>query len=103
MYAIVQTGGKQYRIEEGQTIRVEKLAVEDGAEVVLDQVLAVNKDGQFTFGSPFVAGAKVVATAKRTAKGPKIEIFKYKSKVNYRRRQGHRQPFTELVINKIEA
>jgi large subunit ribosomal protein L21 len=103
MYAIVVTGGKQYRVEEGQSIRVEKINAADGAEVVLDQVLAVSKDGQLTVGSPTVAGAKVVATVKRTAKGPKIQILKFKHKVNYRKRQGHRQPFTELVISKIEA
>lgn len=103
MYAIFVTGGKQYRVEAGQTVRVEKLVAEDGAEVVFDTVLGVSKDGQFTVGAPYVAGAKVVATVKRNAKGPKIMVFKYKNKVQFRKRQGHRQPFTELVISKIEA
>ncbi len=102
MFAIVQTGGKQYKVRERDVIRVEKLPVDVGEEVILDQVLMVH--GEDTkIGRPFVEGANVVARVQRNGKGKKIIVFKYKPKKNYRRKKGHRQPFTELVIEKINA
>lgn len=102
-YAIVETGGKQYKVAEGQTIQVEKLAVEPGDEVRFDRVLLVNRDGEVKVGQPTVEGASVVARAAGQGKARKILVFKYKAKKNYRRRSGHRQPFTRLVVEKIEA
>ena len=101
MYAIIKTGGKQYRVQEGDSIFVEKIAGEVDSEVVFDQVLAVVKDGDVTFGTPVVAGAKVTAKVLKQGKEKKILVFKYKAKSNYRRRQGHRQPFTKVVIETI--
>ena len=103
MYAIIESGGKQYRVQEGDKIVVEKLAVEEGQEVAFERVLTVVKDGEVLVGAPVVAGAKVVAKVVEHGKGKKILVFKYKAKSNYRRRQGHRQPFTQVVIEKIEA
>lgn len=103
MYAIVETGGKQYRVAPGDVVRVEKLDAEVGSQVVLDKVLVVSKDNSLTVGTPVVAGARVVAKVLEQDRAPKILVFKYKAKVNYRRRYGHRQPFTKLSIEKIEA
>lgn len=102
-YAIIETGGKQYRVQAGETIRIEKLEANQGGKVVLDKVLLVNKDGQLTVGAPFVAGAQVTGTVKAQAKAPKIIVFKYHNKTNYRRKTGHRQPFTAVTIESIEA
>ena len=103
MYAIIQTGGKQYRVTEGDVLMVEKLEVAEGEVVEFDQVLTVVKDGEVMIGKPLVAGAKVAAKIMTHGKGKKIRVFKYKAKSNYRRRQGHRQPFTKIVIEKIYA
>ena len=103
MYAIIKTGGKQYRVAEGDVITVEKLAANEGESVVFDQVLTVVNDGDVKVGKPLVDGAKVTAKVEAQGKERKIRIFTYKAKSNYRRRQGHRQPFTKLVIEKIEA
>lgn len=103
MYAIIESGGKQYRVAEGDVIRVERLAGADGDAVVLDRVLAVAKDGSLNVGSPYLDGAKVTATLLAQGKGKKIRVFKYHNKTNYRVRQGHRQPFSKLKIDKIEA
>lgn len=103
MYAIVETGGKQYRIEEGSTVYVEKLDVSEGEKVTLDQVLAVSKDGSLTVGEPYVAGASVEATVLENGKAEKIIVFKYKRKKDYRRKQGHRQPYTKIKIEAIQA
>jgi len=103
MYAIIQTGGKQYRVSEGDVIVIEKLDAQAGETVAFDQVLTVVKDGSVQVGQPLVAGAKVTGTVVEHGRGKKIRIFKYKSKSNYRRRQGHRQPFTKVTIEKIEA
>ena len=83
VYAVVETGGKQYRVAEGDTLFVEKLSVEEGQEVVLDRVLLVSKDGETKVGAPYVQGAKVVAKAVKQGKGRKIIVFKYKAKKNY--------------------
>lgn len=103
MYAIIQTGGKQYRVQEGDSIFVEKLAADVDAEVVFDQVLAVVNVGDVKVGAPVVEGAKVTGKVLAQGKEKKILVFKYKAKSNYRRRQGHRQPFTKVTIEKIEA
>ena len=103
MYAIIKTGGKQYKVAEGETIMVEKLAGGEGDSVVFDQVLAVVNDGDVKVGKPFVEGAKVTAKVEAQGKAHKILVFKYKAKSNYRRRQGHRQPFTKVTIEKIEG
>lgn len=103
MYAIIQTGGKQYRVTEGDAVIVEKLEIAEGEVVEFDQVLTVVKEGEVMVGKPVVAGAKVTAKVVAHGKGKKIFVFKYKAKSNYRKRQGHRQPFTKVVIEKIEA
>jgi len=103
VFAIVETGGKQYKIQEGDLIKVEKINAEIGAVTVLDKVLAVGQDnGQVLIGTPVVSGAKVTAKVIDHDKAKKIIVFKYKPKKNYRRKQGHRQPFTKLLIEKIE-
>jgi len=103
MYAIIKTGGKQYKVAEGETIMVEKLAGNEGDSVVFDQVLAVVNDGDVKVGKPLVEGARVTAKVEAQGKERKILVFKYKAKSNYRRRQGHRQPFTKVTIEKIEG
>lgn len=103
MYAIIETGGKQYRVQEGDTLFVEKLEANQGDVVTIDSVLAVSKDGKLTVGSPVVDGAKVEAKVVEQGKAKKIIIFKYKPKKDYRKKQGHRQPYTKLVIEKINA
>ncbi len=103
MYAIIQTGGKQYRVSEGDVIVIEKLEAQAGETVAFEEVLTVVQDGSVKVGQPVVAGAKVTGTVVEHGKGKKIRIFKYKSKSNYRKRQGHRQPFTKVTIEKIEA
>ena len=101
MQAIIVTGGKQYNVSEGDTLFIEKLDVNAGDAVVFDQVLAI-VDGENTkFGAPVVEGAKVDATVVKNGKGKKIRIFKYTPKKGYRKRQGHRQPYTKVEINKI--
>lgn len=103
MYAIIRTGGKQYRVSEGDVLNVEKLNVEEGQEVVFDEVLTVVNDGDVKVGVPTVAGAKVTAKVAKQGKADKIFVFKYRAKSNYRKRQGHRQPFTQVEITSIEA
>lgn len=103
MYAIIQTGGKQYRVSEGDVITVEKLEANEGDAVAFDQVLTVVKDGDVVLGKPLISGAKVTGKVLAQGKEKKILVFKYKAKSNYRRRQGHRQPFTKVAIEKIEA
>lgn len=100
MYAIIATGGKQYRVSEGDVIYVEKLANEAGETVAFDALL-VGGDGETKVGKPVVEGVKVEGKVVSQVKGEKIVVFKYKSKKNYRRKQGHRQPYTKLEIVKI--
>ena len=101
MYAIIETGGKQLKVEEGQTIYVEKLDVEEGKEFTFDKVVAIEKDG-LTLGTPYVEGAKVTCKVEKQGKEKKIVIFKYKQKKgSTRRKQGHRQPYTKLTVEKI--
>ena len=103
MQAIIVTGGKQYKVSEGEALFIEKLDVEAGEQVVFDQVLAVLDGDTATIGTPTVAGAKVEATVVKNGKGKKIRIFKYNPKKGYRKRQGHRQPYTKVEIQKITA
>ena len=100
-YAVVRTGGKQYTVREGGTLRVEKLDGELGASVELDEVLMVSDGDAVTVGSPTVPGARVVAEIVDQGKAKKIHVFKYKSKVRYRKRTGHRQQYTQLAIKQI--
>ena len=101
MYAIIETGGKQLKVEEGSVIYVEKLDVNEGEEYTFDKVVAVNNDG-LTLGTPYVEGAKVTCNVEKQGKEKKIVIFKYKSKKgSTRRKQGHRQPYTKLTVLKI--
>ena len=103
MYAIIKTGGKQYKVAEGDILNVEKLDAEKGAEVVFDEVLAIVNDGEVTVGKPFINGAKVTATVEEQGKGEKILVFKYRAKVNYRKRMGHRQPYTAVKISGVQG
>ncbi|HLJ67340.1 MAG TPA: 50S ribosomal protein L21 [Chloroflexota bacterium] len=100
-FAIVQTGGKQHRVEPGQVIEVEKLAADEGATVELSEVLLVSDDSGVRHGRPLVDGAKVVARVVKQHRGPKIIVFKYKPKVRYRKKAGHRQSLTRLSIEDI--
>lgn len=103
MQAIIVTGGKQYNVSEGDTLFIEKLPVEAGDDVTFDQVLAI-VDGENTkFGAPTVAGASVSAKVVKNGKGKKIRVFKYIPKKGYRKRQGHRQPYTKVEIGKISV
>ncbi len=97
-YAIFKTGGKQYRVSPGDVIDVDKLAVEPGAEIELDEVLAFSKDGEVSIGRPLLNGVKVIAHVQEQYRDKKIRVFKYKSKTRYRRMRGHRQPYTRLQI-----
>lgn len=101
MYAILKTGGKQYRVSEGDVISVEKLDVASGEKVVFDEILVVSKDGELQVGAPVVTGAKVEGTVVQQGKEKKIIVFKYKPKKDYRKKQGHRQPFTRVKIESI--
>ncbi len=101
MYAVIETGGKQYKVSEGDTIYVEKLELADGAtDVTFDKVLAIGGD-EFVVGAPYVDGAKVQATVVKTGRGKKIYVFKYKAKKNEKKKIGHRQAYTKLKINSI--
>ena len=101
IYAIIETGGKQYKVNPGQTIDVGRLDVAEGKTVELDRVLLIGDIDRLVVGTPTIDGAKVVATSQGEGKGKKIIVFKYKSKVRYRKKTGHRQPYTRLVIDKI--
>jgi large subunit ribosomal protein L21 len=103
IYAIIETGGKQYRVSQGQTVDVDNLNVIEGEAVELDRVLVIGDEKNVTIGAPTVAGAKVTATSKGTVRGDKIIVYKFKSKVRFRKKTGHHQLFTRLAIDKIEA
>jgi large subunit ribosomal protein L21 len=103
MFAVIKTGGKQYRVASGDVIKVEKLEVEAGATIALDQVLMVGEGADATIGTPLVAGASVAAEVIAQDRGPKIIIFKKKRRQNYRRKNGHRQDLTVLRITGISA
>jgi len=103
MYAVIQTGGKQYRVAQGDTLRVEKLAADEGATVELDKVLMVANGEDIKIGAPYVAGGKVTAKVKSHGRGDKVMIIKFRRRKHYMRRQGHRQWFTELEITGING
>ena len=103
MHAIIETGGKQYKVAEGDVIFVEKLANEAGDAITFDKVQADIDGDKATFGTPVVEGASVAATVVKNGKGKKIMIFKYTPKKGYRKRQGHRQPYTKVQIGAIKA
>lgn len=103
MYAVIETGGKQYKVSEGDTIFIEKLEAEEGAAVTFDKVLVVADGENVKFGAPMVEGATVTANVVKNGKAKKIYVFKMKRKKNYRKKKGHRQPFTKVVIEKINA
>ena len=103
MQAIIVTGGKQYSVAEGDTLFIEKLPAEAGDEVTFDQVLAIVDGENTAFGAPTVKGASVAAKVVKNGKGKKITVFKYKPKKGYRKRQGHRQPYTKVEIGKISV
>ena len=102
MYAIIETGGKQYKVEKDQILHVENLNIEEGGEVVFDKVLLVSgDDGAITVGKPYVKGATVKASVLKNGKSKKIIVFKYKAKKNQRKKKGHRQPFTRVEIKEL--
>ncbi len=103
MYAIIATGGKQYKVAEGDVIRVEKLGVDAGESVTFDQVLVVSNDEDLKIGTPVVDGASVTATVVKEGKAKKVIVYKYKPKSGYHKKNGHRQLFTEVKIEKINA
>ena len=101
MYAVILTGGKQLRVEEGAIVRIEKLDVEAGQSVTFDQVAAIGDDAGITVGAPLVDGATVKATVLGNGKGKKIRVFTYKPKCGQKKARGHRQPFTQIRIESI--
>ncbi len=101
MYAVIETGGKQYKVSKDDVIRVEKLEQEEGAKVTFEQVLCVNDDQTLKIGAPYVDGAKVEATVLKNGKGKKVIVYRFKRKSGYHKKNGHRQPFTELRIDSI--
>ena len=103
MYAVIQTGGKQYRVSEGETLRVEKLPASAGDKLTFDTLLFADDGGNVQVGRPLVSGVKVEAEVVSQGLGKKIIIFKYKRRKSYRRKQGHRQPYTALKITAIKA
>lgn len=103
MYAVIEAGGKQYRVNEGLRIRVEKCDAEVGSLVSLDKVLLLGKDDGAVLGSPFVSGASVTAKVTGHGKEDKVIVFKYRRKKNYRRFRGHRQQYTDLTVESINA
>ncbi|MCL5256486.1 MAG: 50S ribosomal protein L21 [Chloroflexi bacterium] len=103
MFAVIETGGKQYKVAVGQTVDFEKLEGEPGDKVELDKVLMVSDDSSVKVGHPFVEGARVVGTIVESARGPKVVIFKFKAKKRYRRTTGHRQAYTRVAIEGINA
>ena len=103
MYAVVETGGKQYRVEEQGVIEVEKLAGAAGDQVELDRVLLLEREGEVTVGRPTIPGARVVCKLVKQDKARKLVVFTYKAKKNERRRKGHRQQLTRLLVEKIEV
>ncbi|ANY70370.1 MULTISPECIES: 50S ribosomal protein L21 [unclassified Paenibacillus] len=103
MFAIIETGGKQYKVQEGDVLFIEKLNANAGESVTFDRVLAVSGADGLVTGTPVISGATVSATVEKQGRGQKIIVYKYKAKKNYRRKQGHRQPYTKVTIGKIQA
>jgi len=103
VYAIIETGGKQYRVQEGDVLLLDRLAREENETVVFDRVLAVKQGEEFRVGTPTLEGARVTGRVLGHGRSRKIIVFKYRPKVNYRRKRGHRQPFTRVKIERIEV
>ena len=103
MYAVIVTGGKQYRVEEGEVLRVERLGADEGATVEFDRVLMVGEGADVTVGTPVVDGAKVSATVRAHGRGDKVNVIKFRRRKHYMRRQGHRQNYTEIEVTGIAA
>lgn len=103
MYAVIKTGGKQYKVVAGETLKVERLTADVGQEVRLDQVLAIGAGAELTTGVPIVAGASVVASVVSHGRHDKVRIFKMRRRKHYQKRQGHRQSFTEIRITAVNA
>ncbi len=103
MYAVIDACGRQYKVAEGDLVFVEKLEANEGEKVTFDQVLLISDDGKVKVGTPTVKGAKVEATVVKQGKAKKIVVFKYKAKKNERKKQGHRQPYTQVKIEKISS
>ncbi|MFC1602713.1 50S ribosomal protein L21 [Pseudomonadota bacterium] len=103
MYAVIQTGGKQYRVSQGDTVKVEKLGADEGASVELDKVLMLADGEDIKIGAPYVGGGKVTATIKSHGRGKKVKIIKFRRRKHHMKRQGHRQWYTELEITGISA
>ncbi len=102
-FAVIETGGKQYRVSEGNKIKVEKLNAEEGKDFVFDKVLLLNTDKGSKIGTPYIDGAKVEGKVLAQARSKKVIVFRYHAKTRYRKKKGHRQPFTEVEITKISA
>ncbi|MBL4743362.1 MAG: 50S ribosomal protein L21 [Cycloclasticus sp.] len=103
MYAVIQTGGKQYKVAEGDFLKIEKLDVEEGKEVIFDSVLLINGDAGLSVGAPNIEGAKVTATVKSQGRHKKVHIIKFKRRKHHMKKMGHRQYYTEVVITGISA
>ncbi|MRR50354.1 MAG: 50S ribosomal protein L21 [Rhodocyclaceae bacterium] len=103
MYAVIKTGGKQYRVAAGEKIKVEQMPAEVGAEIVIDSVLMVGEGESVKIGTPLISGAKVTAKVLSHGRGPKINIFKMRRRKHYQKHQGHRQNYTEIEISGISA
>ena len=103
MFAVIKSGGKQYRVKEGDIIKVEKITADEGADIKISDVLLVSNGDDVKVGTPLVKGATVSATVKSHGRGPKIRIIKMKRRKHYRRQAGHRQPYTELAITGIKV
>ena len=103
MYAVIKTGGKQYRVATGETIKVERLSADVGKDVTLDQVVAIGSGADLVLGAPLVAGASVVASVVSHGRHPKVRFFKMHKRKHYRKSQGHRQSFTEIRISAVNA
>jgi large subunit ribosomal protein L21 len=103
MYAVIVTGGKQYRVEEGEVLRIERLVADEGATVEFDRVLMLGEGEDVTVGTPVVEGAKVSATVRGHGRGDKVRIVKFRRRKHYMRRQGHRQHYTEIQVTGIAA
>jgi large subunit ribosomal protein L21 len=103
MYAVIKTGGKQYKVSAGEKLKVEQIPADVGTEIVIDQVLAVGSGEQLAVGSPLVSGATVSATVVSHGRGDKVRIFKMRRRKHYQKRQGHRQNYTELFIGRIAS
>lgn len=103
MYAVIATGGKQYRVKEGDVLLIEKLNLNEGDTVEITDVLAVENEGNLKIGTPLVEGAKAILKVLSQGKARKVVVFKFKAKKNYRRKTGHRQPYTKVSVEKIQA